>query len=226
MPSKDSTQVPLGTNGVISYLRLLLWPFVLIIALVMFHQPLSHLLERLSKAEVSGSSNGGFKIALEVAANLGAAEATHNKSSAGSRTSVDINDILRSTDQAINSLNLSNTKVLWVDDNPEGQVYERNALTAIGTSFVFVRNTEEAMAKLKGERFNLVISDFSRKDDPKAGYSLLEKVKNIPSPPPLIIYSSSASEIYEMEAKAKGAYGQTNSPQKLFNLVIKALLNK
>jgi hypothetical protein len=41
----------------------------------------------------------------------------------------------------------SNAKVLWVDDRPDNNVYERQALSALGVSFVLATSTEEALEK-------------------------------------------------------------------------------
>jgi hypothetical protein len=60
---------------------------------------------------------------------------------------------------------------------------------------------DEALPLLRGRKFQLVITDFSREDDKNAGYTLLEKVKEIQPSAPLIIYSRSANEKFIAEAK-------------------------
>ena len=85
-------------------------------------------------------------------------------------------------------------------------------------TFDLARNTKEAEDYLKQTRYAVVISDFYRTDDPIGGYTLLEAVKRIPNAPPYIIYSESARPDLVGEAKAKGAFGETNNPQQLFDM--------
>ncbi|MDH0729825.1 response regulator [Pseudomonas sichuanensis] len=124
------------------------------------------------------------------------------------------------------TLSLDETTILWVDDNPQNQEYERKALGAIGINFVIAKNTQEAASLLANRRFNVVITDFKRADDPQGGYTLLDEVKRLPNPPPLIIYTGSTSPELEAEARRHGAYAQTNMPQKLFSLVLDAVKTK
>jgi CheY-like chemotaxis protein len=224
MLSTNSEQGHKARNAVNPYVRLFLWPLVLLAVLSMFHSPLSNFLERLNKAEITKDAKG-FKIAL-AAANLAAAEASRSEPTSNNRKSVDPEGVAQATSRAAGSLTVSQAKVLWVDDNPDNQQYERNALGALGITFDLARNTDEAMARLKVKKFNLIITDFKRTDDPQGAHTLLEKLKKISSPPPVIIYSGSSNPDFEKEAKRKGAYGETNSPQRLFNLVVNALLDK
>jgi CheY-like chemotaxis protein len=115
---------------------------------------------------------------------------------------------------------------LWVDDNPQNQEYERSALSALGIEFSMAKTTGEAVELLKGQKYNLVITDFKRIDDPRAGYTLLKEMRQIQSAPPLIIYSAAASPEFEAEAKQLGAYAETNQPQRLFSLAIEAMVNQ
>jgi len=68
-----------------------------------------------------------------------------------------------------------------------------------------------------------VITDFARADDKNAGYTLLAEVNKVKDPPPLIIYSSSANPNFVEEAKKRGAFGETNKRQELFDMVISAI---
>ena len=51
---------------------------------------------------------------------------------------------------------------LWVDDRPKTTIYERQALEALGVSFVMASSTEEAMEKLEQQHFDAIISDMKR----------------------------------------------------------------
>jgi CheY-like chemotaxis protein len=113
--------------------------------------------------------------------------------------------------------------LLWVDDNPENNIYERQALIEMGTQIILANNTQAALEQLKTHSIDVIISDFKRSDDPVGGYTLLEEVRKYPTPPPYIIFSGSSSAALAAEARRKGAYGETNQPAELFRLVIEAV---
>jgi len=118
---------------------------------------------------------------------------------------------------------LNGAVILWVDDHPENNLFERQALIEMGVRIISVTNTQTALDELRRRPFDAIISDFTRSDDPKGGYTLLEKLPKRPTHPPYIIYSGSFSSTFSDEAKSKGALGETNEPSDLFKLVIKAI---
>jgi CheY-like chemotaxis protein len=132
--------------------------------------------------------------------------------------------------------NIEGTLVLWVDDHPDNNLYERQALTELGGTITPASNTQEALSKLEhfeilemvGRRTaksDAIISNFRRSDDPQAGHTLLAAVLKLRRPPKYIIYSSSSSANFASDAKAKGAFGETNRVDVLFELVISAVKN-
>ena len=66
-------------------------------------------------------------------------------------------------------------RILWVDDKPENNRFERIAFEQAGIRFHSASSTDEALALLNrhGFRYGAVISDFSRRQ-PRAGYELLD----------------------------------------------------
>ena len=127
------------------------------------------------------------------------------------------------TAQRASSLSLSGANVLWVDDNPDNNRYEREALFQLGLQLVIATSTAEALQQLGSQPFRAVITDFARKDDPEGAYTILAEVKKISPTLPVIIYTGSVTPEQETEAKRRGAYGETNSPVALFDLVIDAI---
>src|SRR5205085_12233552 len=71
--------------------------------------------------------------------------------------------------------------------------------------------------------FDVIISDMSRPPDKYAGYTLLEKMKSMDITTPFIIYASGKKPEYVAEAKRRGAFGSTNEPQELLEMVIQAI---
>lgn len=118
---------------------------------------------------------------------------------------------------------LRNLKILWVDDHPDNNVSERTALMESGITFELAQNTSDAESRMQTGHFNLIISDFKRGNDPQAPYALLDFVRNSQSPLPYIFYSSSATDANIQDAIQHGAFGETNLPDKLLDLIIKAI---
>jgi len=119
----------------------------------------------------------------------------------------------------------SRSTVLWVDDRPENNAYERQALEALGVTFVLSPSTEDALAKLKQRSFNAIISDMSRPPDQQAGYTLLDTVRKSGDRTPFIIYAGTRARDPEhrAEARRRGALDSTNRAAELFDHVLSAI---
>ncbi len=112
---------------------------------------------------------------------------------------------------------------LWVDDRPTNNTYERQALEALDIRFTISTSTEDALEKLRYKTYDVIISDMGRPPDQRAGYTLLEKIKAMHITTPFIIYAGSRAPEHIAEARSRGAFGTTNVPQELFEMVIRAL---
>ena len=117
----------------------------------------------------------------------------------------------------------SRNTVLWVDDHPDNNRYERQTLRILlGIRFTLVRSTEEAMAALKDRQFAAIISDFARQEGADEGYVLLDRVRGMGIDTPLFVYTSSNNPVLR-----SGAYprpqGWTARPHELINMVSSAL---
>ena len=115
------------------------------------------------------------------------------------------------------------TVVLWVDDRPENQTYERQALEALGMRIVQVTDTDSALRTVEKQKIDVIISDMSRPPDDRAGYTLLDALRQRGNETPFIIYSSSGSVEHRQEARARGAFGSTNRVTELYEYVLSAL---
>ncbi|MGI8915772.1 MAG: response regulator [Chloroflexota bacterium] len=112
--------------------------------------------------------------------------------------------------------------VLWVDDHPENNAYERNAMQEIGIRFTQSLSTEDALEQLRQVRFAAVISDMGRPGDNHAGYTLLDAMRQRSDATPYIIYAGSSSPEQLEEARRRGALGCTSTFPELFRLVTRA----
>lgn len=122
--------------------------------------------------------------------------------------------------------NGSKTEILWVDDRPENNVYERNVLEQYGLTFTLALSTSQALQFIEHKEFSLVISDMKRKEGIKEGYILLDEIRKTNGEIPFIIYMGSRTQDYINETLQRGGQGCTDSPGELVDLVIKNLLNK
>jgi CheY-like chemotaxis protein len=113
--------------------------------------------------------------------------------------------------------------VLWVDDRPENNVYERQALEALGVTVVLSMSTEDALAELGKQKFDIIISDMGRPPDQKAGYTLLDNVRGSGDRTPFFIYMGSRALEERAEARRRGAQLCTNRPEELIEHVLSAL---
>ena len=114
-------------------------------------------------------------------------------------------------------------KVLWVDDRPENNTRERSAMTRLGMEVTTSLSTTDALERLKRSHFDAVISDMGRPSDPQAGYTLLKAMRDTGDTTPFIIYAGSNLPEHAKLAKERGAFGSTNRPDELVDLVLQAL---
>ena len=118
---------------------------------------------------------------------------------------------------------LAEASVLWVDDTPANNLYERKALETLGLHFTLSTSTDEALEKLRLNTYDVIISDMGRPPDMRAGYALLQAIRTLGKTTPFIIYSSSNLPEHKAEARRRGAFGSTNNPQELLELVLGAI---
>ena len=121
--------------------------------------------------------------------------------------------------------NSGKKEILWVDDRPENNVYERNTLEQYGLIFTLALSTQQALHCMKHKDFALIIPDMGRKEGKHEGYVLLDAIRKNDKKIPFIIYAGSKKQEHKNETLKRGGQGCTNSPSELIDLVIKNLLN-
>ena len=121
---------------------------------------------------------------------------------------------------------LTPRKVLWVDDNPDNNIWERQALESYGVEFVLAQSTAEAVQKWQDKSpFTAIISDMGRVGDAQAGYTLLTIIKEAPIKVPYFIYTAANHQesLFSHDAKVRGAQGLTSDPDALVAMVVAAI---
>jgi CheY-like chemotaxis protein len=106
--------------------------------------------------------------------------------------------------------------VLWVDDNPSHNALQLDQLERRGIVVDTARSTREAVQKLTGQRYQLIVSDMERieggKPVPNAGLELIRTVRTFDRETPVVIYSSGpAGRVLGDTATQIGADLVTNS---------------
>jgi len=216
-------------DAIAKLLNVLIWPGVLLFILIRFGRDLREFFSSLGELSLKGA---GFEASLkrkqaEVVAALSAAAASKPDGDK-TRESVAKEAIIAAdvvadvvTPRAIRRA--SRSTVLWVDDNPNNNSYERQALETLGVSFVLAISTDEALKKISRQRFDAIISDMGRPPDSRAGYTLLDKLRSSEDQTPFIIYASSRDPDHIAESRRHGAIGCTNNANELFEMVLSGL---
>jgi hypothetical protein len=206
---------------VIDIIPSVVWALVVVGALYFFREPIKSLLGRLQSAHLPGNVTLTFRPALERAvkeaskrlpqAKLGLSE--HKVETLLSRAE-------RNADVVVGG------RVLWVDDNPEGNVWVREAMDALGISITTARSTSEAQLFLEQGRLDLVISDMTRRDEEtngkkKAGVQLRDAMHRYGVTAPLIFY---VLDLDLDQPTPERTFAITNRPDELLDYVLDALI--
>ncbi|MES9538201.1 MULTISPECIES: response regulator [unclassified Actinomadura] len=119
-----------------------------------------------------------------------------------------------------NLTNVRLARVLWVDDDPDGNLYETIALEELGL-FVTKATSTAAGAVYLGStlHYSLIISDITRQDDPDAGAELLALARDEASGVPVIFYTF-GNESKHAELLAAGASAVVQTPDDLIRAVL------
>lgn len=167
-----------------------------------------------------------IKAQMATAASLAAASAKQPENSAGV-TEMQLRDIVNVVSNVPRQLKHEKwrNRILWVDDRPENNVYERQAFEAQGIEFSLALSTNDALELLKTNRFSAIISDMGRKEGPQEGYVLLEKLRAMGDKTPFMIYAASNLPEHKRMARERGAIGSTNRADELFKTVMGAVTN-
>ena len=115
---------------------------------------------------------------LQSAFSLGAATAK-TQNSASDVTVNDAVNVVRAVDPPRpKSGEKWKNQILWVDDHPENNIYERQAFEAMGLRFTLAESTNEAFEELDRSKYAAIISDMERREGPREGYMLLDRLRD------------------------------------------------
>ncbi|MEH1829760.1 MAG: response regulator [Nostoc sp.] len=213
-------------DAITKLLNVLIFPGVLLFVLIWFGRDLREFFSSLGELSLKGA---GFEASLkrkqaEVVAALSAAAASkpdEDKTRESiAKEAMIAADVVAEVVTPRVIRRASRSTVLWVDDNPDNNTYERQALEALGVSFVLATSTDEALKKISLQRFDAIISDMGRPPDSRAGYTLLDKLRAQNNQTPFIIYAGSRNPEHVAESRRHGAIGCTNNANELFEMLL------
>ena len=119
--------------------------------------------------------------------------------------------------------NMTGKSILWVDDNPGNNRLAVRALRKFNLEIEQVTSTEAALALLDKRNFDLVISDMGRGANMRAGYELLQLIRESGNEVPFFIFAGQDRPEFRREAAARGAQLSTNDMLELIDNVVKYL---
>jgi CheY-like chemotaxis protein len=118
-------------------------------------------------------------------------------------------------------------RVLWVDDRPANNEYERKWLRPHGIVFDSVVSTEEALEQLTNETYDLVITDLGRQSSSDrsftAGAAFLEQPIVRGGGPPVIVYAGTWAVAQRDDLVRRGALDVMANREHLFATVLGVL---
>lgn len=192
----------------------LAWPIAAVVLASIFRRPLLDIAARGTKFKLRFAG-----IVVDVSADdkktaIEAAEKAVQKHDQSRRVS----DQIRSQIADLQTVRL--TRVLWVDDHPENNIYESKALLNLGFAITNVTSNEAARYCLAEAAFDLVITDIGRGSDPDNGAVLVAELHAEKPHLPVVVYTAHASKHRAGLVRA-GATAVEDSPDALIGRALR-----
>lgn len=202
------------------------WPALIAFVILRFRPAIKSFFESLGEFSLKGAGieASAKRKQLEAVASLAAAASADSKEkSTPQEAATNAVSVVTSSLTTKALRKAEKATILWVDDRPDNNINERYSLEALGIDFVLALSTDDALERIRRRHFDAIISDMGRPPDPRAGYTLLDKLRSNGNTTPFIIYSASDAPEHKLEALSHGATGSTARSSELFRLVVKAI---
>lgn len=135
---------------------------VALVLLIRFHEPLVEKLKTASRVSIAGFE-------------LESAGAALSHARERSIPSLVARSLVRRTKEMADEL--GGLRVLWVDDHPARNRFERRYFRAAGITVVNALSTSAGLAELRTDDYDIVITNFRRGESPTAGLELREQAQ-------------------------------------------------
>ena len=220
MTADQATRLILAVAQLIG---VLIWPALILFVVLRFRSGLTDFFGHIGEVSVKAPGAEISAKRQEAAAAIGAAVGARDLAGAGLGVAADPREVADALPSVRAQRRMEGSRVLWVDDRPDNNRYERQALEALGLRIDLSTSTDDALEKVQSRDYDLIISDMGRPPDDRAGYTLLKKLRDAGYSTPFIIYAGSRDPKHVQEAQQRGAFGTTNRPQELLEMVTRAL---
>jgi CheY-like chemotaxis protein len=196
------------------------WPAVTIAVVLLFLTQFRKLLER---PDVNVTGPGGISIAARSQEAATGALVTASAMRSQNLEPDVVQNRVEAAAEAVVSTHVR-PRLLWVDDEPSNNRYEKAALEALSISVDQSTTTDDALDRISRDGpYDAVVSDMGRPGDARAGYTLLDEMRASGDRTPFVVYSSSSDPKHYDEAVSRGAVGSTASPTALLDMVVQAI---
>lgn len=115
---------------------------------------------------------------------------------------------------------IKDARILWVDDNPKNNQWERLTLKQLGAHVTAADTTETALGCLRSDSYDLILSDVSRAGNSREGIAALPRLQSVSPDTAVVFY---VGHVDPSMGVPPGAFGITNRPDELLHLVMDAL---
>jgi CheY-like chemotaxis protein len=202
----------------LSSVAALLWPLLVLAALLLFRRPLLRVVRSAEQREWT-LEVGGQKLTMKQLSdqqNVLIADLQKQVGALSQRLAEQTGPQPAPSTEAQAEERAPNS-VLWVDDFPENNAIVLDQLQRSGVRVDLAKSTREALGFLGQRHYGAVLSDMGRYEDgaqvSDAGLRLLRAVRDKDSTTPFVIYCSTRAKLsYRDEALAAGATEITDSP--------------
>lgn len=113
-------------------------------------------------------------------------------------------------------------RILWVDDNPDNNIFETVALESLGRFVTQATSTRAGLTYLSQLPYALAITDLGRHGDAKAGIDFIRRAREDGYTLPIIVYTMNAQRVND-EVTAAGAAAVVDLPDELVRQIGKHL---
>ncbi|AXT31580.1 response regulator [Pseudoalteromonas tunicata] len=110
-------------------------------------------------------------------------------------------------------------RILWVDDHPENNEIERKELLAKKFGVYLTKTTQDAMTLLSLYRYDAIITDMGREDDPLAGLKFIKMVRQQSLSTPIFLYTIMPSQALQTTVLNEGGHGVATTSESLYQLL-------
>lgn len=201
----------------ISAIAALLWPALILIALLMFRHPLRRVIQSAERRKWTLKVGGQELSVEELSDQQNAMIADLQKQVGTLNRIIGDSELNAQASKRVTEEPASAHAVLWVDDHPENNALVIEQLQRNAVRVDFAKSTTEALKYLGERKYGAVLSDMNRTekgvDIPDAGLRLLAAIRDSGRHIRVLFYTSAHSiRMYGQEAMEEGATVITDSP--------------